>query len=895
MLKKISYYISAILLVLFVYFNYIKEPEQIEKKAEESLVTSNVSYDVENYHVEAEKQIDDTKNNKRTFKKAIAIFDGMKLSGDDALVDSMNNIFLEKNILGISKNGWKIEAEKANYDQKVDKIYASNQVKAYNEEEGLTLYGDSLVTDTKLEDLNLKDDIRVITDKMQLSANFVHYNVTAKILYIKENIRIRGRKLGNLQTDELSGHFKEVKYDGIKKTIHAQGDFVLYYKGANLRAKDFKYNEITGDFIISKDIIIEFENGNLTVDKINYIASENKMYFTGPIRGENSGFNIAAENGVYDNLTGMLKISGNIKIDNKTSKLLADSGIYDTKTGDLYMTSKKLVSYEDLDRKILTKDFTYNSKIKKLKLLNGYDYKDDTYESIGKELYYDNRTKIGKVIDGSFKGNQIDGRANKVDFNLEKNSYIFSGDAEVAYSGSILKSQRIDIDDFNKKAYIYGKYTIYNPKDKITFYGENAEYNMDTGNLTSKDKVKVICDKKIMTGENLTYNSNTGLGKIAKNIVIVNEGGSRMVGDQGKFNTNNSVEIIGNLKVTTKDTTLYADRGKYIFADEKLNIPGKIKIISKDGNVTMNDGIYFITEERVKAKNFSGVSGDKKASGDEVNYFIGRQVVELNKNVVVQNLEMKFTGSQVEYSFITDDIYTTEKYKIYYKNYIIDGKTMKGNMKSEILDGTKVTLTSSTGEEFYGDFMFGDLKNRQIDLDGNVRAHTFNVDKKTQKKEPVKIRGDTVKIFLYEDVNGKLSISRSEIKKNGIYEYRDMILYSDYMEVDMIKKLAMGRRGNHINIGETTDIKSEIVDIDMNTEIAILINNVQFKNIDKDGKVMTASSDRGKIFNKTKVAILQKNVVVDTAESHIESDYAKYFVETGILNAEGNVRIDYKK
>jgi len=895
MLKKISYYISAILLVVFVYFNYIKEPEQIEKKGEESLITSNVSYDVENYHVEAEKQIDDTVNDKRTFEKAAAIFDGMKLSGDNALVDSTNNIFLENNIMGISKNGWKIEAEKANYDHKTEKIYASNHVKAYNENEGITLYGNSLITDTKLEDLNLKDDIRVVTDKMQLSANLVNYNDTTKILDVKENIRIRGRKLGNLQTDEVSGHFKEARYDGIKKTIHAQGDFVVYYKGANLRAKDFKYNEITGDFTITKNIVIEFESGNLVAEKINYVANENKMYFTGPLRGKNGEFNLEADNGVYDNLSGMLKIDGNIKIDNKTSKLLADSGTYDTKTGDLYMTSKKLVSYEDLDRKILTKDFTYNSKTKELKLLNSYDYKDKTYESIGKELYYDDGTKIGKVIDGTFKGDQIDGRANKVDFNLEKKAYVFTGDAIVTYSGSILKSQRIDVDDLNKKANIYGKYTIYNPKDKITFYGENVEYKIDTGELISNGRIRVVQDKKVMTGENLTYNSNTGLGKIEKNIVIVDEDGSKMVGDRGEFDTNDYAEIIGNLKITTKDATLYANRGKYMFAEEKVNIPGDIKIISKDGKATMNDGIYFVADKRVKAKNFDGISGDKKASGDEVNYYISRQVVQLNKNVVVQNPGMKFTGSQVEYSFITDDIYTSEKYKIYYANYIIDGETMKGNMKSEILDGTKVNLVSSTGEQLYGDFMFGDLKNRQIDLDGNVRAIAFNVDKKTQKKEPVKIRGDTVKIFLYEDANKELSISRSEIKKNGIYEYQDMTLYSDYMEVDLIKKLALGRHGNHLNIGETTDVKSEITDIDMNTEIAILINNVEFKNIDKDGKVMTASSDKGKIFNKTKVAVLRENVVADTIENHIESDSAKYFMETGILNAEGNVRIDYKK
>ncbi|MEI6856912.1 hypothetical protein [Psychrilyobacter sp.] len=895
MLKKMSYYIGGILLVVFVYFNYIKEPEQIEKKGKEFLVTSNVSYDVENYHVEAEKQIDDTVAKKRTFEKAIAVFDGMKLSGDNALVDGANNLFLENNILGISQNGWKIEAEKASYDQKSEKIYASNQVKAYNEEEGLTLYGDSLVTDTKLEDLNLKDDIRVVTDKMQLSANFVHYNDVTKILNIKENIRIRGTKLGNLQTDELSGHFKEARYDGIKKTIHAQGDFVVYYKGANLRAKDLKYDEITGNFIISKDIVIEFENGKLSMDKINYVADENKMHFIGPLRGKNGDFNLNADNGVYDALSGMLKIDGNIKIYSETSKLLADSGTYNTKTGDLYMTSKKLVSYEDVDRKILTKDLTYNSKSKELKLLNSYDYRGNTYESIGKELYYNDETKVGKIIDGSFKGSKIGGRADKVDFNLEKKSYIFKGNAEVILSGSILKSQRIDVDDVSKKAYIYGKYTIYNPKDKITFYGENAEYNIDIGDLISRGQVKVIQDEKIMTGENLTYNSNTGLGKIEKNIVIVDKGGSKMIGDRGEFDTNNYAEIIGNLRIITKGSTLYANRGKYIFVEERVNIPGNIKIISKDGSANMNDGIYFIAEKMLKAKNFNGISGNKKASGDEMNYYISRQVVQLNKNVVVQNPEMKFMGSQVEYSFITDDIYTSEKYKIYYENYIIDGETVKGNMKSEILDGTRVNLTSSTGEKLYGDFMFGDLKNRQIDLDGNVHVLAFNVDNKTQKKEPVKIRGDTAKVFLYENANGELSISRSEIKKNVVYEYQDMILYSGYMEVDLIKKIALGRRGNRLNIGGTTDIKSEITDIDMNTEVVVLIKNVEFKNIDEDDKVMTASSDKGKIFNKTKIAVLRENVIADTIEIHIEADYAKYFMKTGILNAKGNVRIDYKK
>ncbi|RUA08915.1 MAG: hypothetical protein DSY38_01200 [Fusobacteria bacterium] len=894
MIKKILRYLGGILFVVFIYFNYIKEPEEMPKKVEEKLVTTGVEYDVDKYHVAAEKQIDDTEKNIRTFEMAKALFDNMKLSGDNALVDHENNLFLENNILGIANNGWKIEAKKARYDQKEEKVYATNKVKAYNEEEGITLYGDSLVTDTKFEDLNLKRDIRVVTDKMQLSANFVHYNDKTKIMEIKENIRIRGRKLGALQTDELSGYFSEITYNGMKKSVHGIGDFVIYYKGANLRAKDFTYDEVTGNFTISNDVVVEFDTGKLTVEKINYVASENKMYFVGPIRGKNGEYNLEADSGFYDSVEGTLELEGNINIYNKTSKLVADTSIYNTKTGDLYVTSKKLVKYNDLERTILAKDFTYNNKTGKLKLLNNYDYKSDTYESKGKELYFDENTEIGKVINGTFKGENISGKSDVVDFDLKGKKYSFIGDAKVTYNGSDLKSKRIDIDDNIKLATIDGDYTVHNKKDKVTFYGQNANYNMATGDLVSPGKIKIVQEKKVMTGIDLIYNSNTGIGNIDRDIIIVDENGSKITGNHANFDSNSYVELVGNLKVKTKDALLTANSGKYILKDEIVNIPGDINITSKKGHATMKNGVYFVKEKRVEATNFVGISEDKRASGDKVDYYVDREVVQLNGNVKIKNPTMKFVGTQVEYSFLTEDVYTDRDYTIYYANYTITGKSLKGNMKSEVLDGTKVNLVSSEGEKLYGDFMFGDLKNRQIDLDGNVKGLAFNFDKKTQKKEPVKIKGDTAKVFLVKDKTGKLTISRAEIKKNGVYEYQDMTLYSDYIELDLIEKSALGRYGNHINIEGKTDVKAEILDINMETEVIVFINDVHFKTIDEKGQVTVGTSDKGRVLNKENLAILRENVVVDTEKNHIESDYMDYNMETGILNAKGNVRLDSK-
>jgi len=558
------------------------------------------------------------------------------------------------------------------------------------------------------------------------------------------------------------------------------------------------------------------------------------------------------------------------------------------------MTAKEKVKYTDVDMKVLTKDFTYNDKIKKLKLLNSYDYKGKDFESIGKELYYDENTKIGKIIDGTFKSPEVDGKANEIDFNMATKKYAFVGDAKAIYSGSTLTSQRVDIDDISKLVNIDGSYKIYNPKDKTTFYGQKAVYNMTSGDLVSNGNIKVIQQDKVLTGENLTYNSTTGYGELESKVVVTDSKGTRLVGDHGKFNTNTYVEVVGNLKVSTKDSTTYANSGKYIFSEEKVYIPGNIRTTSKNGHSTMQDGVYDLKLKQIKAKHFVGVSGDKKASGDTVNYYVDRSVVQLEKNVVLETPTMKFVGSQVEYSFLTEDISTHEPYKMYYPEYVMDGKTMKGNTKDEIMTATKTTINSSNGEKLYGDFVYGNMKNKQVDLTGNVKALAFSKDKKTGEKQPVNIRSKTAKIFLYDDIDGNMAISRMEIKEKGVYEYQDMTLKSDYMEIDMIKKLALGRHGVQMNIADQTDVEADIADVDMNTEIVNLTNNIKFKDKDKAGKITTGSSDKGQIRNKENLIILRENVVLDTEANHVESDYAKYNTETGILNAKGNVRIDYK-
>jgi lipopolysaccharide export system protein LptA len=138
------------------------------------------------------------------------------------------------------------------------------------------------------------------------------------------------------------------------------------------------------------------------------------------------------------------------------------------------MWSKNLVRYKDQEKRILTKDFTYNNKKETISIKNGYDYRDQTYESVGKELDYNDITKVGKIIQGTVTGNGIIGSAKVTDFDLKKETYNFIGEAKIINGDYVLETERIDIDNKSRMSYINNPYTIYNEKTNMNFYGNSA-------------------------------------------------------------------------------------------------------------------------------------------------------------------------------------------------------------------------------------------------------------------------------------------------------------------------------------------------------------------------------------------------------------------------------------
>ena len=143
--KKIIYIAMGVIAVVLGYLNYFgsdKEVGDIRKIIE----TVNAVYESDDYHVEAEKEIDYIDEKESKFEKAKAKIQGMLLSGDNVFLDKDRNLTLDTNILGISPNGWEIKASELKYNKTTQELISTKPMYAKNEEKGVEVLANKFKT-----------------------------------------------------------------------------------------------------------------------------------------------------------------------------------------------------------------------------------------------------------------------------------------------------------------------------------------------------------------------------------------------------------------------------------------------------------------------------------------------------------------------------------------------------------------------------------------------------------------------------------------------------------------------------------------------------------------------------------------------------------------------------
>ena len=252
MKKKILYPVIFAVVIVLGYLNYFREEPGI-KEVEEVVETTNVAYETSGYFIEAAKQFDDLKTNNTNFEKASAKFKDMVLSGENVLLDSARNLFLKNNIVGKSGEEWEFFTEKLDYDQLKDAVTSDAGVKAVNKLENIIIKGKNFKTNSKFDFIDLAENVEIINGDTELFGDIGRYTAENKIITLSNNGKYKTK---NKDGKEISGTFKNGRYDSEKKLLELFNSFTINYDGITLNGTKMWYNDLNKGFSIPDNPVI---------------------------------------------------------------------------------------------------------------------------------------------------------------------------------------------------------------------------------------------------------------------------------------------------------------------------------------------------------------------------------------------------------------------------------------------------------------------------------------------------------------------------------------------------------------------------------------------------------------------------------------------------------------
>ncbi len=396
MKKKILYPVIFAVVIVLGYLNYFREEPGI-KEVEEVVETTNVAYETSGYFIEAAKQFDDLKTNNTNFEKASAKFKDMVLSGENVLLDSARNLFLKNNIVGKSGEEWEFFTEKLDYDQLKDAVTSDAGVKAVNKLENIIIKGKNFKTNSKFDFIDLAENVEIINGDTELFGDIGRVKAVNKL----ENIIIKGKnfktnskfdfidlaenveiingdtelfgdigkytaenkiitlsnngkyKTKNKDGKEISGTFKNGKYDSDKKLLELYNSFTINYDGITVIVTKMWYNDLNKGFLIPDNPVITAGGYEIFPKEIKNPDGDNIIDIVGEITGTNGETSFRGDKGYYNTDEKKLYVEGNILITSKAGERIeAEKMIYDTNTKDADFIGKdNKVIYTFNDRK----------------------------------------------------------------------------------------------------------------------------------------------------------------------------------------------------------------------------------------------------------------------------------------------------------------------------------------------------------------------------------------------------------------------------------------------------------------------------------------------------------------------------------------------------------------
>lgn len=879
--KKIIYIVLGVVALVLVYFNYYgsdKEVGDIKKIVE----TINAVYESDDYHVEAEKEIDYLDEKESKFEKAKAIIQGMILSGDNVFLDKDKNLTLDTNILGISPNGWEIKASELKFNKETKELVSTKPMYAKNEEKGVEILANKFKTTISMDNITLEDGVVIKNKLFSILADKANYDNNTKIITLEGNIKLSNRigEVGDINTlkdvkslentsnnkkeKEISGTFSKVYFNLNERNLYATDGFDMKYDEVGLKGKDIVLNETTQSFKVTGDVKFTYQDYIFDVSYIEKEPNSDIINVYGQIKGGNPIYSVLADKGEYNINDKKIRIFGNVDITStKGEKLNLDNFVYSSETKEADM---------------------YGNKIKYTSPTNNLEAEYIHYNTVTKEITTD------KPFDSwNEKGEGITGT--NIVYNLGTKDFYSKENITVKNKDYGLTTKNVTYKEETGILSAPEPYVIKSTDETSTINGKSITYNKKTGELTSPGEIILNNKGTIMKGHDLVYNNISGLGKLQGPIPFENKE-DKMSGTAKEIiiKKGDYVDLIGPIKVKQDTTNMLVDNARYSYKDElvHVNTPVKFNDPVKSMVGSVSSATYSPKDSILKGTNFNMKEPDRSAKAQNiVLYNRENRRLELIGNAYLSSGKDNISGPKIVYYLDTKDAETPTNSIIHYDQYTVKSTYGKVNKESGEIFVKNADVKSLDGNDFSSNQAKGNINNI-VHFTGNVKG------KSKQKEGDVYFTGDKADLYMSK-VNNKYEAKKVIVNTKSTFTQLNRKIVSNYMELDLIKKEVYAKDKPILTIDDgekgNTLVKADDVTGYIDKELIKLNKNVYVKNINEKKEETVLTADRGTVTKQ--MADVYDRVKVVTKDSVITANEGHYDIVNRKIRAKGNVHVDY--
>ena len=879
--KKIIYIVLGVVALVLVYFNYYgsdKEVGDIKKIVE----TINAVYESDDYHVEAEKEIDYLDEKESKFEKAKAIIQGMILSGDNVFLDKDKNLTLDTNILGISPNGWEIKASELKFNKETKELVSTKPMYAKNEEKGVEILANKFKTTISMDNITLEDGVVIKNKLFSILADKANYDNNTKIITLEGNIKLSNRigEVGDINTlkdvkslentsnnkkeKEISGTFSKVYFNLNERNLYATDGFDMKYDEVGLKGKDIVLNETTQSFKVTGDVKFTYQDYIFDVSYIEKEPNSDIINVYGQIKGGNPIYSVLADKGEYNINDKKIRIFGNVDITStKGEKLNLDNFVYSSETKEADM---------------------YGNKIKYTSPTNNLEAEYIHYNTVTKEITTD------KPFDSwNEKGEGITGT--NIVYNLGTKDFYSKENITVKNKDYGLTTKNVTYKEETGILSAPEPYVIKSTDETSTINGKSITYNKKTGELTSPGEIILNNKGTIMKGHDLVYNNISGLGKLQGPIPFENKE-DKMSGTAKEIiiKKGDYVDLIGPIKVKQDTTNMLVDNARYSYKDElvHVNTPVKFNDPVKSMVGSVSSATYSPKDSILKGTNFNMKEPDRSAKAQNiVLYNKENRRLELIGNAYLSSGKDNISGPKIVYYLDTKDAETPTNSIIHYDQYTVKSTYGKVNKESGEIFVKNADVKSLDGNDFSSNQAKGNINN-VVHFTGNVKG------KSKQKEGDVYFTGDKADLYMSK-VDDKYEAKKVIVNTKSTFTQLNRKIVSNYMELDLIKKEVYAKDKPVLTIDDgekgNTLVKADDVTGYIDKELIKLNKNVYVKNINEKKEETVLTADRGTVTKQ--MADVYDRVKVVTKDSVITANEGHYDIVNRKIRAKGNVHVDY--